>query len=81
MSKSAIELEIVNLVRQKRKEKKLSQAKVAQILNVTAGYIGQIEMKSSLSMYSYCQLNELARFFDCSPKDFLPDRAINKKEQ
>lgn len=76
MAKTVVEFEIVKLVRDKRTDSKLSQAKIADVLKVTPGYIGQVEMKSSASMYSYDQLNELAKFFKCSPKDFMPERAI-----
>lgn len=76
MSKTAIELEIIELIRKKRKSNKLSQAKIAKILNVTPGYIGQIEVKDSPSMYSYSQLNQLAIYFDCSPREFIPEKPL-----
>ncbi|MEJ5088941.1 helix-turn-helix domain-containing protein [Sphingobacterium faecium] len=76
MSKSLIEFEIVNLVRNKRKDLNMSQAKLASLIQVSAGYIGQIEMKNSDSMYSYDQLNRLALLFNCSPKEFIPEEPI-----
>ncbi|AIM36386.1 helix-turn-helix domain-containing protein [Sphingobacterium sp. SG20118] len=78
MPKSLIEFEIVNLVRKKRKDLHVSQAKIAHLFNVSAGYIGQIEMKNSASMYSYDQLNKLASFFNCSPKEFIPENPIEE---
>lgn len=81
MSKSLIEFEIVNLVRKKRKDLNISQAKIASLIDVSAGYIGQIEMKNSGSMYSYDQLNKLAVFFNCSPKEFLPDAPIHSSHE
>lgn len=74
--KSSIELYIVNAIREKRKSLKKSQEDIANVLGVTVGYIGQIESKKLKSMYSYDQLNELAKFFKCSPKDFMPGKAI-----
>lgn len=76
MPKTIVEFEIVKLVRNKRTISKLSQAKIAEVLMVTAGYIGQVEMQSTSSMYSYDQLNQLAKFFECSPKDFMPEKAL-----
>lgn len=76
MSKNIVEFTIVKLVRAKRDKMSLSQAKIAAYLHVTAGYIGQVEMESSSSMYSYTQLNELAKLFKCSPRDFMPRKAI-----
>lgn len=76
MSKSPIELKIIERIRQKRILENHSQAKLAKFLGVTAGYVGQIEMKNSPSMYSYNQINELAKFFNCSPRDFFPEDPI-----
>ncbi|MEN5085735.1 helix-turn-helix transcriptional regulator [Sphingobacterium faecium] len=79
MPKSLIEFEIVSLVRKKRKDLNMSQAKIAALIQVSAGYIGQIEMQSSDSMYSYDQLNRLALLFNCSPKEFLPEEPIESR--
>jgi transcriptional regulator with XRE-family HTH domain len=76
--KSNFELAIVDLVRQKRRENKLTQENIATCLNVTPGYIGQIESLTEPSMYTHDQLNMLAQEMDCSPKDFYPENAINK---
>lgn len=55
---------------------KRSQTDIAEILSVTRGYIGQIEMDSSPSMYSFDHLNELAKYLDCSLKDFMPKKPL-----
>lgn len=74
--KTAFEWEIVKLVKKKRGEKGVSQAKIAKALNVTSGYIGQIEIKSNSSMYKYDQLNKIAILLNCSPQDFIPEIAL-----
>lgn len=76
--KTQFEWAIVKLVRAKRDTEKISQAKIATLLGVTPGYIGQIETESSGSMYTYEQLNKLAKYFDCSPKDFMPEEPIEE---
>lgn len=78
MQKSNIEEVIVQNTVALRKKRKKTQRDIANVLNVTAGYIGQVESLKSPSMYSYDQLNELAKFFECSPKDFMPERAIEE---
>lgn len=78
--KSKFELEIVDLVRQKRRDNKLTQENIATCLNVTPGYIGQIESANEPSMYTHDQLNVLAIEMDCSPKDFYPERASKGKK-
>src|SRR3954462_2755268 len=76
--KSDFELAIVDLVRQKRRENKLTQENIAICLNVTPGYIGQIESLTEPSMYTHDQLNILAIEMDCSPKDFYPEHFAKK---
>lgn len=78
MFKSSIKIFIVSKTISFRKRKKKTQRDIAEILNTSAGYIGQIESKNSPSMYSYEQLNELAKYFECSPKDFLPEEPIEE---
>lgn len=70
--KSKFELEIVNNVKKKRKELSKTQSYLGMLLNVSDGYIGQIESANLPSMYSYDQLNKIALDFGCSPKDFMP---------
>ncbi len=74
--KSSLELYIVETIKEKRKTQKMNQEDIAGVLGVTVGYIGQIESKKLKSMYSYSQLNELAKFFKCSPKEFMPEEPL-----
>lgn len=78
MFKSSIKIFIVSKTISFRKKNKKTQRDIAEILNTSAGYIGQIESKNSPSMYSYEQLNKLAKYFECSPKDFLPEEPIEE---
>jgi len=78
MFKSSIKIFIVSKTISFRKRNKKTQRDIAEILNTSAGYIGQIESKNSPSMYSYEQLNKLAKYFECSPKDFLPEEPIEE---
>ncbi|ETZ20145.1 helix-turn-helix domain-containing protein [Pedobacter sp. V48] len=70
--KSSFEIAIVENVKRIRNSQKKTQSYIAMILDVTDGYIGQIESPKFPSMYSFDQLNKLAKDFDCSPKDFMP---------
>lgn len=78
MSKSVTEYEIVKLVLSIRNREKKTQRDLADLLKVSAGFIGQIEMESSSSMYSYNQLNEIAKYLNCSLKDFMPEKWIEE---
>lgn len=78
MQKSKIEKTIVSNSIRIRKHNKKTQRDVAMVLDVSAGYIGQVESDNSPSMYSYDQLNELAKFFNCSPRDFMPEEPVEE---
>lgn len=74
--KSKFEQAIVSKVVEKRHEKKLSQSDIATILEVSRGFIGQIESPNSPSIYSLNQLNRLAYEFGCKPQDLIPSETI-----
>lgn len=74
--KSGLELFIVGVVKSRRKYLNKTQEDISKVIGVSVGYIGQIESEKSKSMYSYHQLNELAKFLDCSPKDFMPAEPV-----
>lgn len=78
MYKKSIELIIVSNIISLRKSNKKTQRDIAEILNTSAGFIGQVESKNSPSMYSYEQLNKLAIYFECSPKAFMPEEPIEE---
>ena len=74
--KTETEFQIVSLVKSRRSKLNRSQSDIANLFGLTRGYIGQIEMKSHPSMYSYDQLNELAKYLECSLKDFMPENPL-----
>ncbi len=76
--KSSIEWDVIEKVRAKRLELKMSQEDVASILDMSRGFIGQIESPNYPAKYNLNHLNKLALEFGCSPKDFLPEKAFSK---
>lgn len=73
-STRVIEQYVIDKVREKRKEAGLSQAALAHLLDVSEGFIGNIESPKYQDKYSIYHLNELAKIFKCSPRDFLPEQ-------
>lgn len=71
--KSDIESYVINRVKEKREAQNLSQSELAVRLNVSNGFIGQVESSKSPSKYNLNHLNSLAVIFKCSVKDFLPE--------
>lgn len=74
--KSKIDWYIVTKVREMRLEKGASQEDIAIHLNLSTGFIGHIESPNFIAKYNTVHLNELAKYFKCSPKDFWPEKAL-----
>lgn len=73
---TAIEQFVIDKVRKMRAEAGMSQADLAAHLDVSEGYIGDIESTKRQTKYTIRHLNELAKVFKCSPRDFLPEMPI-----
>lgn len=70
---SRIEQYVIDKVKEKRIEKGYSQKELAYMLDVSVGFIGDVENPKYRAKYNLNHINELARIFECSPKEFLPD--------
>ena len=77
--KSDIDLFVIERIKDLRNDRKISQAVLAIKLGLSDAFIGQIENPKNRSKYSIEQLNKLAQIFECSPKDFFPDKPIVSK--
>jgi transcriptional regulator with XRE-family HTH domain len=76
---SAIDQYIIDAVKAKRIEKGYSQAQLANLLDVSIGFIGNTENPKYRTKYNFTLINELARVFECSPRDFLPEKPVGRK--
>jgi len=74
--KSKIDWYIINQVKEMRIGLNLEQDDIAIHLEVSNGFIGQIESPNFRAKYNLQHLNELAKLFKCSPKEFLPDKPL-----
>ena len=73
---SAIDKYVIQQVKAKRLEKKLSQSQLAFELEVPTSFIAKMESGKEEKKYNVGHLNMLAKIFECSPRDFLPDEAL-----
>jgi transcriptional regulator with XRE-family HTH domain len=73
---SAIEKYVINQAKKKRLQKGYSQKKLAHLLNVSPGFIGNVENAKYRAKYNLNHINNLAIIFECSPGQFLPDDAL-----
>ena len=74
--KNKIDWYIVTRVREMRMNAELCQEDIALHLEVSTGYIGQVESPKSRAKYNIHHLNALAKLFKCSPKDFMPEKPM-----
>ncbi|WP_417884911.1 helix-turn-helix domain-containing protein [Zunongwangia sp.] len=73
---SKIETYIINTVKEKRKEKGLSQIALSQKLGLSDSFISHVESQTRRAKYNLNHLNELAIILECSPKDFWPKNPL-----
>jgi transcriptional regulator with XRE-family HTH domain len=68
-----IEQYVIDRVRAIRQEKGLSQRDIAYQIDIDQSFLAAVESPKGRAKYNLNHLNELAKLFQCSPKDFLPD--------
>jgi transcriptional regulator with XRE-family HTH domain len=73
---SALDIFVINKIREKRAEKKISQSQLAFELGISTGFIAMVESGKFAKKYNIAHLNEIAKILECSPKDFLPDAPL-----
>lgn len=73
---SKIEKYIIEKVKEKRREKGLSQIALSQKLNLSDSFVSHVESKNRRAKYNLNHLNEIALILDCSPKDFWPEKPL-----
>lgn len=74
--KAPIELFVIKQVRKKRKAFKYTQAELSDKLGTSNGFVGQVESKKCPQKYNILHLNILAKIFDCSIRDFFPEKYL-----
>lgn len=74
--KSEIEQFVINKIREMRKEKKISQAELAYMIDKSPAFIGQVENPNHRAKYNINLLNAIAAALECSIKDFFPDNPM-----
>ena len=70
---SPIEQYVIDEVRRKRIENGWSQKDLAYEMDLSIGFIGNVENPKFRAKYNLNHINMFAKVFNCSPKDFLPD--------
>jgi transcriptional regulator with XRE-family HTH domain len=76
VKKTKFEMAVAMQVAEVRRQRGLSQDALATMLEVSRGFIGQVESPNSPSAYSLDQINRLAYELECSVYDLLPQQPI-----
>jgi len=71
-----IEKFIIEKVKAMRIENDLTQIELSQRMGMSDSFIGHIETPKNPHKYKIGHLNELAKIFKCSPKDFWPEKPL-----
>jgi len=71
-----IEQFVIDKVREMRQQRGISQAELADRIDVSRGFIGAVENPHQRAKYNLSILNEIAKVMDCSIRDFFPDKYL-----
>lgn len=74
--KTEIDLYVINRIKEIRVAKKMTQSDLALALGMSNGFIGQIESPKYRAKYNVSHLNEIAKIFECSIRDFFPENSL-----
>jgi transcriptional regulator with XRE-family HTH domain len=75
-SKEPIDWYIVSQIRDLRHRNGLTQTDLAIALNVSVGFIGQVESVNHSAKYNIYHLCKLSQLFNCSMRNFFPADVI-----
>ena len=68
---------VIHYILSLRKEYRLTQAGVADLLIVDRGFISNVENPYYRAKYNLQHINTLAFYWDLSPRDFLPKKSFD----
>ena len=68
-----IEIFVIEKVKEIRISKGISQAELAYKIGVSSGFIGKVECLKYNSKYNLNLINRIAKAFNISPRDLLPN--------
>ena len=73
---SDIEQYVIDKVKEIRNSKGISQAKLAHLIELSVGFIGNVENPKHIAKYNLNHLNRIAKEFDIPISRFFPDTYI-----
>lgn len=67
---------VIDQVRTKRIELDWTQDDLSAASGLSQGFIGDVESGKREKKYNFKHINIFAKVFNCSPKDFLPEKPL-----
>jgi len=71
-----IEQYVIDKVKEIRTSKGISQAKLAHLIELSVGFIGNVENPKHIAKYNLNHLNRISKELKIDFKDLFPERAI-----
>ena len=76
-----IEEYVIARVKQLRIERAISQAALGDMMNLSRGFVGDVENPKSRAKYNINHLNALASIFECPFSDFFPEKPFPEESK
>lgn len=76
-----IEEYVIAKVKKLRVERGISQAALGDMMNLSRGFVGDVENPKSRAKYNLNHLNTLASIFDCSFSEFFPEKPFPEERK
>ncbi|MCA6422701.1 MAG: helix-turn-helix transcriptional regulator [Flavobacterium sp.] len=71
-----IEIFVINKVKEIRNLNQVSQADLADKIDVSSGFIGKVESFKYNTKYNLNHINKISKALNISPKDLLPNKNL-----
>jgi len=74
-----IDQHVIDYVMALRNKHELTQEDIANIIGLSRSFIKDVESPKRIAKYNLAHINALADYFNISPREFLPKKAIIEK--
>lgn len=74
--KTNIEQYVIDKVKEIRTSKGISQAKLAHLIDLSVGFIGNVENPKHIAKYNLNHLNRISKELNVPFQDFFPEKAV-----
>ncbi len=73
---TAVDRYVISKIKKLRDEKNMSQREFADAINLSHGYVGDIEAGRKSAKYSLFHINEIAKVLGCKLWDLIPQEPL-----